>query len=382
MRVAMVGPHPLPGQPPVGGVEVVTQTLVRALREAGADMTLVTCAKDVRRVRRFSEDGLPFIVLPTDVRAGRVTWYTRERKAIARELHALAPDVVHVQGANFYAPGALAAGLPTVVTLHGILHREGRITDASSGMVERVSKRLRGFGNTVFERATLRRAADLVIISSYVEDVVRGRTHARLHPVPNPVVGAFYEIERRPERGRLLFVGSIEPVKNVLALVRAFTRTRDVLPFASLRLVGPPRDEKYHAAVLSEMASSGDARIAYAGPRYGDDLLEEYASAAVLVLPSRHESSPMAVQQAMAAGVPVIASRAGGADRLVDDGSTGMLVPPDDEAAVADAIVGMLTIADLDAMGNAAKARSGRFREEAVAAATMGAYREAVGRDR
>src|SRR5581483_6522141 len=177
--------------------------------------------------------------------------------------------------------------------------------------------------------------------------------------------------------GRVLFVGSIEPVKNVLALVRAFTRTRDVLPFASLRLVGPPRDERYHAAVLSEMAASGDRRITYAGPRYGEALLEEYASAAVLVLPSRHESSPMAVQQAMAAGLPVVASRAGGADRLVEDGSTGLLVAPEDEAAIAEAIIAMLPTADLEAMGSA-----GRFREDAVAAATLEAYRQAVGRDR
>jgi glycosyltransferase involved in cell wall biosynthesis len=382
MRVAMVGPHPLPGQPPVGGVEVVTQTLVGALRAEGADVTVITCAKGRAATDRASGHGGALTVVPSDVRSGRVTWYARERAAIRRELLALAPDVVHAQGGNFYAPGALSAGLPTVVTLHGILHREGRITDASSGIVERASKRLRGAGNSAFERATLRKATDLVIISTYVEEVVRGRTQARLHAIPNPVVDRFYSVARRPQPGRLLFVGSIEPVKNVLALVRAFHRTRDRLPSATLRLVGPPRDMRYHRAVLAELAAAGDRRAAYVGPRYGNDLIDEYASAAALVLPSRHESSPLAVQQAMAAGLPVVASRAGGADRLVDEGTTGTLVPPDDTAAIADAIVAMLGAADLATMGRAAKEKAARFRECAVAAATLDAYRSVVDRAR
>ena len=118
--------------------------------------------------------------------------------------------------------------------------------------------------------------------------------------------------------------------------------------------------------------------MTYVGPLYGQALLDEYASASVLVLPSRHESSPMVVQQAMAAALPVIASRSGGADRLVDDGTTGVLVAADDVMALADAIDRLLTGADLGSMGRASRSAADRFRERTVALATLEAYDEVL----
>jgi glycosyltransferase involved in cell wall biosynthesis len=382
MKVAMVGPHPLPGEAAVGGVEAVMETLVRALRDAGVTVTVVTCALGARQHTRIERDGIRYVVIPTHRTRGRLTWFVSERRAIRRAIRAADADVAHVQGANFYGPPTLAAGLPTVVTLHGIYYREAHITDTSSGLGERMSKRLRGAGNTHFERVTLRNATDLVIISPYVEDAVRGRTAARLHHIPNPIAPDFYGIQRHPVPGRVLFVGSIEPRKNVLTLVNAFHSTRERAPDARLRVVGRPMDAEYHAAVVSAIESSGDDRITYLGVVPNDRLLEEYATASMLVLPSREESSPIAIQQAMAVGVPVVASRAGGIDRLVRHGSTGLLVSPGDERELADAIVSLATSADIDVMGAAARSGAGRFRDEAVASATLEVYEELLRRTR
>jgi glycosyltransferase involved in cell wall biosynthesis len=380
MKVAMVGPSPLPGEAAVGGIEAVMETLVGALRDLGARITVVTCSSGARRLTRVEQDEIRYVIIPTDRTRGRVTWYASERRSIRRALRDLDSNVAHVQGANFYGPATLRSGLPTVVTLHGIYYREAHITDTSSGVAERISKRLRGAGNSHFERVTLRAATDLMIISPYVEAAVRGRTAAHLHHVPNPIAADFYGIQRHPVPGRVLFVGSIEPRKNLLTLVQAFHATRGRAPEARLRVVGPPKDAEYHAAVMSAIASYGDDRIAYLGVVPHDRLLEEYATASMLVLPSREESSPMAIQQAMAAGIPVVASRAGGIDRLVHHGSTGLLVSPGDERELADAIVSLLTSADIGVMGAAARSAAERFRDQAVASATLEVYEELLKR--
>jgi glycosyltransferase involved in cell wall biosynthesis len=376
----MVGPHPLPGEAPVGGIEVVMETLVRSLHELGAEVRVITCSPSVRRATRMEHDDVAFVVVPTSRGRGRATMFLAEREAIGRAIAEARPHVAHAQGSNFYGPATLAAGLPTVVTPHGIFYKEAHITDRSSGLRERISKRLCGVGNTHFERVTLARATDLVIISPYVDDAVRGRTSARLHPVPNPVAAEFYDVPRHPIDGQLLFVGSIEARKNVLGLVRAFASTRDRLPHARLRLIGAPKDREYHASVLSAIASADPGRISYVGVVPQARLLEEYGAAAALVLPSREESSPMVIQQAMAAGVPVLASRAGGIERLVAHDVTGVLTSPGDDVALADAIVSLLASPALDAMGEKARGDAERFRAGAVAAETMRVYEQVASR--
>jgi len=370
----MTGPHPLPGEEALGGVEVVMETLVRALRDADVAVTVVTCTPRCHRVVSCQADGVTFTLVPTDQRTGRLTWYAAERRAVRAVVAASGADVAHAQGANFYGPATLRAGLPSLVTLHGIHYREARITDRASGVGERLSKRMRGLGNAHFERATLRHAHDLVIISPYVEEAVEGRTSARLHRIPNPVPDAFYGVRRNPVPGQVLFVGSIEPRKNVLTLVKAFRATARHVPGARLRLIGPPKDREYHAAVMTTIAEDGDGRVTYLGTLPAAALHAEYASASVLALPSREESSPLAVQQAMAAGVPVIASRAGGVGALVEDGRTGALVAAGDEADLSARLSALLEDADLDAMGRAARAAAAAFQAVAVATATVAVY--------
>ena len=78
------------------------------------------------------------------------------------------------------------------------------------------------------------------------------------------------------------------------------------------------------------------------GPLRTEDLLEEYRRASVFVLASEQETSPMVIAEAMAASVPVVATRVGGIPHLVDDGRTGLLVAPGDVASLAGAIRGLL----------------------------------------
>jgi glycosyltransferase involved in cell wall biosynthesis len=109
-------------------------------------------------------------------------------------------------------------------------------------------------------------------------------------------------------------------------------------------------------------------------------MLEEYGRAAVLVHPSAQETSPMVIAEAMAAGVPVVATRVGGVRHLVREGETGYLVEVGDIETLAQRIAALLADERRRAsFAAAARSAASQFRAAAVAARVRAVYQEAVG---
>lgn len=153
---------------------------------------------------------------------------------------------------------------------------------------------------------------------------------------------ARFSPDRRSEelRGRLLgeggelmllSVGRLSEEKRVHVLLEAFARLRDDLRGLRLAVVGdgPARDE------LGRDAPSG---VTFLGELRGDELAAVYASADVFCFPSTTDTFGQVLIEAGASGLPVVAAAAGGALDLVGHGETGLLVPPDDPGALADAL--------------------------------------------
>ena len=125
-------------------------------------------------------------------------------------------------------------------------------------------------------------------------------------------------------------------------------------------------------------ASPDRPRIAFLGPR--DDVRRLLAAADLLVLPSRMEGLSLALVEAHAAGVPCLVTRVGGNEEIVADGETGVIVPPEDPAALAGALGRLLSDpAERWAMGEAARRRyEAHFTVERMAEATCALYQEAL----
>ena len=375
----MVGPYPVGGIA-TGGIAAVAAALAAALaRLDDIDLHIVTSTPPGRRAE--SSGGPPVHVVAASGRWRRIKKYSSERAALAHSLRQIRPDVVHVQGQNYFAVGALAAGLPTIVTLHGMLAREAAITDRRSRWTERLSKRVRGRFNASFEKATLRRAQDLIVISPYVARSIAGRTHARLHTIANPIDDAFFDVPDAQQPGRIFFAGAIEPRKGLHDLLEAvrLMRTRHVP--VELRIAGADADAGYAASLRAAAASAGlgDA-VRFLGVITQASLFDEYAAAALVVMSSVEETSPMLLQQAMAAGRATVAPMVGGIPDLIEDGVTGRVVAPADPSALARAIAELLA----DPVARHRFGREGRRRAEArfraatVAESTRDAYREAI----
>jgi glycosyltransferase involved in cell wall biosynthesis len=153
---------------------------------------------------------------------------------------------------------------------------------------------------------------------------------------------------------RLLFVGRIVHQKGLDLLLSALSELKDLPWEMTIVGDGPQREPLREAAANFGL----EQRIHFASWRRGADLEAEYGRANLFVFPSRHEGMPNVVLEAMACGLPVIATRIPGNEELVSAGVTGELVPPEDSSAMKGALERLLPDAQLrQNMGSAARKR-------------------------
>ncbi|MFN8122830.1 MAG: glycosyltransferase family 4 protein [Thermoleophilia bacterium] len=170
---------------------------------------------------------------------------------------------------------------------------------------------------------------------------LHGLDPARIH-VATPGVEAAGVAPGSDGGGSLLCVAAVTPGKGHDVLVDALAAVRD-LEWRCRCLGSLERDPGFVAALRRRIRDLGlDGRVTLDGPRTGDGLRRGYADADLLVLASRGETYGMVVAEALAHGVPVLATRVGGLPEAAGGGADGhppgFLVPPDDPGAVATAL--------------------------------------------
>lgn len=134
----------------------------------------------------------------------------------------------------------------------------------------------------------------------------------------------------------ILYTGMLIPRKGVHHLVRAFAEIVLAFPEARLIIMGGEENRGYAAELKYLVKQSGlDGRVEFTGEVTQADLAQRMGQARVFVLPTYSEGLPRVVIEAMAAGLPVVATAASGIPEVIEDGVTGFLVPPGDEAALA-----------------------------------------------
>jgi len=162
----------------------------------------------------------------------------------------------------------------------------------------------------------------------------------RIAVIPNGVDPQFFS----PTTGQkafgptALFVGRLVREKDPLQLLEAFGRVLDVLPKADLEMVGNGPLKKNLQNMIRSRSLESRVKLLPGTA----DLRPLFSRAWVFVLPSIREASPNVIIEAMAAGLPVVATRVGGIPELVEDGRTGILVRPGDQQGLAEALVDLL----------------------------------------
>ena len=233
------------------------------------------------------------------------------------------PDIVH---ANSSKVGILArvaaplAGVPIrIFTVHGWAF--SAYSGLASTLYRLADRLVSPLTSRIVCVAESERAAGL-----------RARTCAARKTVviPNAVdVGAQPRASFEAEPPRIVSVGRLKAPKDFLTLARALARLDRGSFTAAIAGDGPDRGR-----VFAELR--GVEGVDLLGDR--DDVPELLAQAQIFVLASRSEGMPVSVLEAMAAGLPVVASDVGGVGEVVVDGETGLLVPPGDDAALERAL--------------------------------------------
>jgi glycosyltransferase involved in cell wall biosynthesis len=340
------------------GVEVHAITLDGALREPRVDVL------EGVRVHRFPRSAL-----------GNVTLGWHERRVTARALRDLAPDIVHV---HWLGPPALAAadsGVPWVATAHGMQEAEGKTLP---GLVNRV----RAGAYTAMERMSLRELRHLIVISPYVLDYFGDRLRSvRTYAIENPVADEFFDVRGPGDARTILFTGRLIPRKDVETLLDAAGRLAAEGREFRLRIAGAADDPAYEAELKRHaLGHNVAACVDFLGALGPAAIARELSAAGVLAMSSRQETAPVSVMEAMAAGLPVVATDAGGTRWIVENGVSGKLVPVGDDARLAEALRGYLDDPTRARAHGAAGRRiaHARFRLEAVVDRTLGAYRDVI----
>ena len=336
---------------------------------------------------------------------GRMLWSTTARRGIEAVLDDLRPDVVHLH--NVYhqlSPSVLAPlrrrGIAAVMTLHDYklacpTYRfldHGRPCEAC--LAHRFWEPLRRRCNGGSLGASAANAVEMSLHtaakaygpvgvfacpSRFLETQMRrGRVFPeRLRWIPNFVDVASVAPATAPGGGRAVYAGRLSDEKGVDTFVEAVAATPGLE--ADVAGDGPARPAL--EALADRLGVAG--RIAFHGRLPLDGVHDILRAASVAVCPSRwYENQPLAVLEAFACRVPVIGTGLGGIPELIDPGVDGEIVPPNDPAALADALR-RLTVdpAHAHAMGAAGRAKVERaFSSELHLARLWGLYDEAADR--
>jgi glycosyltransferase involved in cell wall biosynthesis len=281
-----------------------------------------------------------------------------------RVLGDLRPDVLHLQDRRAGLVGRLWSrrGTACVYTLHGVPDSLAELVPGNVAVAPR--RRRDGLSYLTAERELARFSRSTVVVPCTAL-ATYARQHIGVHAdrvavVPNGVAlpAAPARLDRvgpgpatvRPVGELAVWVGVMQPVKRVELLVGAVAE----VPGLRLRLVG---DGPTRAAAETAVAEAGTAyRTEFTG--YLADPVAALADADIFVLPSAAEACPIALLQAMAAGLPVVASRVGGIPDIVRDGVDGLLVDPRDRAGLVVALHRLTTDPELRArLGASARRR-------------------------
>ncbi len=192
---------------------------------------------------------------------------------------------------------------------------------------------------------SLRRADRLRVVSDYL--VERARASGYDGEVDEYMAwvdsASFLDppVRPLPAAPQVVFAGTLNIVKGVDVLIRAWEEVVRVIPAARLTIVGGGPEEGRLREQTERLGLDGQVR--FEGPRPRDRVRELLDRSRCLVMPSRSEGLPRVAFEAMARGRPVIASRVGGIPDQVSDRETGLLVPPDDHLALGEAIIELLS---------------------------------------
>ncbi|HJU73873.1 MAG TPA: glycosyltransferase family 4 protein [Gemmatimonadaceae bacterium] len=326
MKIAQISPYSWDAP---GGVQAHIRQLTKRLRGRGHDVLILAPGEHPG----YDPPGVKIVGRPFHIRAnGAVAriCFSRSSKRVVREaLDEFAPDLVHAHDPLVTSTSRWATmytNAPVVATFHSYF--------APESLAGRCYTALAPFGFSVWRRLDQR----IAVSEAARESVAYRMGEDPIHIVPNGTDVHVFEraVPAKLPKGRtMLFVGRLEPRKGFPIAVRAFARLAQQYDDVQLIVVG----EGVEREAVEMLSRKLRSRVHLLG-RVSDRLLPGYYAAAdVFIAPALgSESFGIVLVEAMAAGVPIVASDIAGYREVVRHRREALLVPSGDPAALADAV--------------------------------------------
>jgi glycosyltransferase involved in cell wall biosynthesis len=338
----------------------------------GIEVHVISCIRQRVQSPQKLADNIYFhsVVVP---KIGWIrTGYQGCIRALRKKLREVQPDIVHGQGTELDCGiSAVFSGFPNVLTIHGNMRLIAQVNHAKPLSFLWLAARL--------EKITLPRTIGVVCITEYTRAAVEALAR-RTWILPNAADADFFKIENTPDLRSPpvgLCVGTVCSYKNQNDFIRALDPLAAKMSF-KIVFAGEVATDAYGREFTQLIRQRPWCK--HVGFLSREQLKQHLKSATFLALPTREDNCPMVVLEAMAAGVPVLASNIGGVPDLITPEKTGLFGNPDRPETFANGVEQLLANASLrQRLAAAARAEAlDRFHPEVIARKHLEIYREVL----
>ena len=309
----------------LAGTEIATYYIAEHLAQHGHEVHVIT-SLDEGLPEKSCEKGFHIHRLPrVRIRFVGVLAFWVD---IVRTLQKIKPDIVHAQSFGSGMPALLSNRL---LKIPYVIY--GRGSDVY----------LPDWFTKLTAKGILKNASTVIALTEHMKDAMQAIYSRDIIVVPNGI--NLNEVAEKETEGgnpskRVLFVGRLHPVKGVQYLLGAMKMVHQELPEAKLILVGDGEEREHLENLTDSLGIRGC--VEFAG-RVPHDRVQDYMNRAeVFVLPSLSEGFPVTILEAMACGLPVVATRVGGLPDVIEDGVNGYLVKAKEPSEIAEALLKLL----------------------------------------
>jgi glycosyltransferase involved in cell wall biosynthesis len=306
-------------------------------------------------------------------------WY--EIKQIKKILFNIQPDIVHAQGLeSFCGLAASRSGYPNVITVHGVLNEIYMNEKTGYSFVK------------YLERKAIKKIENFIVINPYVEIMLKKYSNEcfkekKMYPIPNAVSQTFFKAKHKAADGtiNIFYSGVFRERKGLKDLMKAleFVKNENFMLHISGIVGNDTESQRFYKEIkyLSERQLKN--KVKFLGFIPHDQMAEKLSKMDILVIPSKAETAPMIISEAMAVGLPIVAYDVGGIRYMVANGENGYVVPLNDVKKLGEKISELVKSQSLRKnMGKiSGKIAEKSFGAEYVAKRTLKAYESILSRE-
>ena len=384
MKIVFIGPFPVSLDYICGGVESSVLGLSESIASAQHEVDVF----DYPRIG--GKDTVEHIGQLTVHRYNNQGKHNKEavtrEKDILRDILALHPDVVHLHGTGELSLALYKAikdyGIKAMLTVHGLMREEKKKSLRKHPSLTHLYQYIY---KTKAESKILSLADNVIVDTEYVADQIKRyyteKKISRLpktYVIPQGINREYFNISCSPSSKSLLSVGAISPRKGHLQTLQMFNLLRSRGTEATLRIIGSLADKKYLELLQKEVEKSPyKTDISIETNISQEKLFKAYSTSGIFVLHSQEESQGIVFAEAMAAGMPVVATRVGGIPNVVTSGKCGFLCDFGDIQTMAEMVERLLTDKQLwESFSNSAKSSAIQYDWENITAQILKLYKQ------